>query len=424
MKYFNDGRDWFMEKRFGLFVHWGLYAIEGWHEQHQMRLNVPRKEYEKLAAVFNPSHFDPDVWIDLAQAAGMEYLTFTTKHQDGFCMWDTAQTDYKVTNSPYGKDVLAQIAEACHRRDFPLCLYYCIVDNHHINYPANGEGHGLRHHEPDNEPDTAKYLDYVRKQVEELCTNYGKIHGFWWDVNEIKVNDPSFNIMIRELQPEIVINDRGFDEGDFGTPEREYEEKEIGHQLRFSKPTEACNSVGVQSWGYRREEDYYSLRYLIQSIDSILAKGGNYLLNVGPDAEGLIPVASAALLRSIGDWYSRVSEAFDHTEPASEFTDNNDVFLTRKGTTLYVHLADFPRSNAVVLNPICEAPVSAVLLNSGQDIETTVDMLPVFYESAQKYLVLKQLPVNEYANEVLVIRLEFAKSLEHISAESAKKFVG
>ncbi|MEN7973935.1 MAG: alpha-L-fucosidase, partial [Verrucomicrobiota bacterium] len=305
---FGDGRDWFLEKRFGMFVHWGLYAINAWQEQEQQRLSIPRQEYEKLISRFNPANFDPDAWIDLAQKAGMEYLTFTAKHLDGFCMWDTDQTDYKVTRSPYGKDVLAKVAEACHRRDFPLCIYYCLVDNHHPSYPISGKGHALKQPEPDDVPNLEKYLGYVRKQVRELCTDYGKIHGFWWDVNQLDHVDPSFNAMIRELQPGVVINDRGFSEADFGTPERDWV-KSIDEDLEFDKLVEACNSVGKESWGYRIDEDYFTTVHLMRGIANMFAKGGNYLLNVGPDADGVVPPQAVERLEKIGNWLGNVKEA-------------------------------------------------------------------------------------------------------------------
>ncbi len=132
---FGDGRDWFFEKRFGLFVHWGLYAIAGWHEQHQWRGRVPREEYVQLAKQWNPVKYDPEAWLDLAQAAGMKYLCITTKHHDGFCLWNTQQTTYNTMNTPYGKDVIKMLADACHRRRFPLCLYYSIADWHQPTYP-------------------------------------------------------------------------------------------------------------------------------------------------------------------------------------------------------------------------------------------------------------------------------------------------
>ncbi len=142
IKRFGDRRDWFFEKRFGMFIHWGLYAIPGWHEQHQWRGRVPRAEYVKLAQRWNPVKFDPDQWLDLAEEAGMKYVCVTTKHHDGFCLWDTKQTAFNTMNTPYGKDALKLLADACHRRGFPLCLYYSCVDWHHPHYPNQGRQMG------------------------------------------------------------------------------------------------------------------------------------------------------------------------------------------------------------------------------------------------------------------------------------------
>jgi alpha-L-fucosidase len=383
---FGDGRDWFFEKRFGLFLHFGIYAVEGWHEQEQQRRCVPRAEYEKLIHRFNPVGFDADAILDLAESVGMEYVCLTTKHHDGFCLWDTAYTDYNVMNTPYGKDIVRQL---------------------HPNYPGEGRSHELQNPEPGDAPDLYRYLAYLKNQVRELCENYGPVHHFFWDMNNVpKFEDPNVNGMLRSLQPDMVINDQGFDEGDFGGPEREYEEEQTHRLLRFNRPTEACNSVGTQSWGYRRDEDYYSARFLMQSIDEIMAKGGNYLLNAGPDHNGCIPEPALALLRKIGDWYSRVKEAFCGCEPASELTGNRDVLITRKGTTLYVHIARLPKSEAVVLNPIRRRPSKAVLLNTGDPVETSVDLLPTLWESGP-LLRLKHLPVDNLLGEPLVIRLDF-----------------
>ena len=404
---FGDGRDWFFEKRFGLFVHWGIYALPGWHEQYQYRMRVPRREYEKLMHRFDPAHFDPDAWLDLAERTGMQYVCFTTKHIDGFCMWNTAQTTYNIIHTPYGKDVLGMLAEACHRRGFPLCLYYSCADMHHPNYPNAGRSYELPEPDPGDQPDLAKYLAFVNAQVRELCTNYGEIHGFWWDANVIKHRDPTLNETIRALQPNAIINDRGYGEGDFGTPEREYQDAQSKEQLRFDRPTEACNSVGTQSWGYRRDEDHYALRHLLESIDTVLAKGGNYLLNVGPDAQGLIPEASATRLRRIGDWYSRTQEAFEGCQSASEATDNRNVHLTRRGSTLYVHLFRPPISEAVLLNPIGRLPKRAILLNTGEPVETSIEMLPSHWRSEAGFLHIRNLPVDDVADQVLVVRLDF-----------------
>ncbi len=407
MKVFNDERDWFFKARFGLFIHFGLYAIDGWHEQDQMRRRIPRERYQKLMHRFNPSSFDPDGILDTAESAGMKYLCLTTKHHDGFCMWKTQTTDFNIMNSPYGKDIVGQLADACRRRDFRLGLYYSIVDWNHPNYPNLGRHHELACPERGDVPDWDRYMAYLREQVRELCSNYGKISHFFWDMNVPKYRDSSVNDMIRKLQPEAVINDRGFDDGDFGTPEREYNNSETDRIVRFPRPTEACNSVGTQSWGYRKGEDYYSIVFLVNSIDSVLAKGGNYLLNVGPDAKGRIPAKALKILKAIGAWYGRVGESFCDTEPASDLVSNRDLFLTKRGNCIYVHIKSPARAESVVLAPISQKPVRALLLNNGKILRTSLELLPVQWQSGARYLIIKDIPADRMAGETMVLRLDF-----------------
>ena len=404
---FGDGRDWFFKKRFGMFVHWGLYAIPGWHEQHQWRYRVPRAEYVKLAQQWNPVHFDPEAWLDLAENIGMKYICLTTKHHDGFCLWNSQSTSYNTMNTPYGRDILRMLADACHRRNFPLCLYYSIADWHHPNYPNQG-----RHHElppqPDDQPDWMKYLDFLKLQVRELCTQYGEIHGFWWDMNVPKHVDRSINGMIRKLQPKAVINNRGFDDGDFGTPERDFEKDE---SIVLTRPTEACQSVGIESWGYRKDEDYYTDRHLIRSIDRYLARGANYLLNVGPLPTGAIPPEVVAILKRIGNWYHSVKESLEHSEPASQLTGNKNILLTQRENSLYVHLNKDPLNSCVKLKPLAIMPKRATLLNTGTAVECAVDLVPSEHVEHKPYLRLKNLPVNEMPNTVLVVKLEFDQKI-------------
>lgn len=398
---FGDGRDWFFEKRFGMFVHWGLYSIHGWHEQEQWRRRVPRDEYVKLAMQWNPVRFDPEQWLDLAQEAGMQYLCVTTKHHDGFCLWDTQQTPYNTKNTPYGKDVLRRLADACHKRAFPLCLYYSVADWHHPNYPNQG-----RHHEipaqPQDKPDLLAYTEFVRAQVRELCTNYGEIHGFWWDMNVDQHKDPWINALIRKLQPKAVINDRGYDQGDFGTPERDFDTK-----VDFTRPVEACQSVGQESWGWRKDEDYYADRHLMRSIAKYRARDANYLLNVGPKGDGTIPAESAAILKRLGKWYHAVREAFDGTMPCSSLTTNKNVLLTRRGNTLYVICHTDPVASAIKLKPLVVAPRSTTLLNTGKPITARLDLAPSDHVEQQAFLRLVGLPVNALADTVPVLKLEF-----------------
>jgi alpha-L-fucosidase len=410
---FGDARDWFFERRFGMFVHWGLYAIPAWHEQIQWRRSIPRAEYEPLAQQFNPQRFDPNAWLNAMQDAGMEYLCVTTKHHDGFCLWDTQQTDFNVMHSPYGKDVVGMIADACHARGVPLCLYYSIADWHHPNYPNQGRHHELAGPEPGDRPDWDAYMGFLKAQVRELCTSYGEIHGIWWDMNVPKHADPSVNAMIRQLQPKAVINNRGFDEGDFSTPERH-----VPEGRRFERPTEACQSLGRESWGYREDEDYYAAKFLMQSVDRIMAMGGNYLLNVGPRADGTIPDEQRALLRTIGRWFKTVRPALYEAEPVSDLTENQDVLLTRQGDTLYVHVYKDPDCSGISLQPIEAPPLKATLLNTGQPVEARVEMTPRRWQQQwnegrrgddiRPCLHLHGLPVDDLADTVPVIQIDLA----------------
>ena len=245
--------------------------------------------------------------------------------------------------------------------------------------------------------------------MRELCTNYGEIHGFWWDNNRTDVRDPSINEMIRKLQPNAVINDRGFDDGDFGTPERDYDSY-VNEVAAFDRPTQAVESVGHESWGYKADEDYHADSYLIRSIDKILAKGGVYLLNVGPTADGAIPPEAVRILQTIGRWYAAVNVAFHPAVPAPGETENRDVLLTRNGNNLYVHLYKPPPTSRVHLKPIRTLPKQAVLLNTGVPVETCVDFLPseaVTDSGHHEYLRLRNLPVNDLADTVMVVQLTF-----------------
>jgi alpha-L-fucosidase len=372
---------------------------------------VPRAEFVKLARQWNPTRFNPNAWLDLMQESGMKYICITTKHHDGFCLWDTKQTPFNTMNTPYKRDIIGLLAGACHKRRVPLCLYYSIADWNHPNYPNQGRHHELEP-QPGDSPNWEKYLEFLKAQVRELCTNYGEIHGFWWDMNVPQHRDPAINALIRQLQPNAVINNRGFDDGDFGTPERDYEKDEVAS---FDRPTEACQAVGMESWGYRKDEDYYTDRHLIRSIDRYLARDANYLLNVGPKPDGTIPKESAAILRRTGRWYHAVKESLEGVQPASQLTTNRNVMLTRRDRTLYVHLNKDPQGDGVKLKPFNVAPKRATLLNTGKPVKFVVNLTPADHQEQKAYLRLLGLPANEMANTVLVVKLEFDRPLEELA---------
>ena len=394
---------WFKDKKFGMFVHWGLYSIPAVHEQYWQRWNIPAEEYVKLAGEFNPVDFDPAAWLDLAAEAGMEYLVFTAKHHDGFSMWNTAQTDFNVMNSPYGKDILKMLSDECHKRDFPLVVYYSVVDWYQPTYPNIG-----RHHEIVTDPDghdMAEYVDFVKEQMREICTNYGTIHGIWWDMNVPEYKDQSVHELIRELQPLAVINNRGFGDGDFSTPERDFDPEGANPHGGKHKLVEACQSVGVNSWGYRENEDYFSSKHLMQCIDRWLTEGANYLLNVGPDDKGIIPKRSKSILRNIGRWMKAIRPSFNgKLQPQS--LENESLKVIKDGKTLYVHCNDELHSSTLVLKPLKDAPKNVVLMNTGQKLDWTFE--PIVYErhSGDEYLRIRKLPLDDLIGPA-VIKLEF-----------------
>ena len=265
---FADGQGLF-NRRLGMFIHWGIYSVGGLHEQEQCRYGVPRAEYGKYKDRFAAEKFDPDHFIDVAESAGAEYVVITAKHHDGFCMWDTKTTDYCVMNSSAKRDVIGELAAACGRRGMKLGFYYSNPDWHHPNAYNDKSTHQLPP-QPGDVPDLEKYVAYVKAQVTELLTKYGEIACFFWDI-PAGVERPEMDELVRRLQPGIMINDRGWGNKktcDYSTPERDYK------WVLGNRHVEACDAVGVNSWGYRANEDYRTLGYLSRNIDRYLSMGG------------------------------------------------------------------------------------------------------------------------------------------------------
>lgn len=392
-----------MPHKFGMFVHWGIYSLTGYHEQVRWRFFTPRAEYRKLMNEFNPVKYDPDEWVRLAKDAGMEYICFTTKHHDGFCMFDTKYTDFNIMNTPYHRDVLKELSEACARGGLALSLYYSNPDWDY-KYGYNSRSSHQMPEKGDAE-DIEKLKEFQKNQIRELLTNYGKIYTFFWDI-PTNISDPSMNEFIRSLQPDILIDDRGWgDKGDFSTPERFVPD---GH--KFERMTEACQSVGEQSWGYCADEDYFTNRYLTASIDKIRAMDGSYLLNVGPMPDGRIPERSAEIVRRVGKWYNSVKEAFD-AEPY--LLENRALVCTKRGSTLYVHIPDGLNARGLTLKPIDVLPKSVTLLNDGRSLKYSITTRPEDKGwSAPDNILRRQtlhifdMPADEFADETMVLRIE------------------
>ena len=397
------------ENKFGMFIHWGLYAITGLHEQALARYSLDKAEYESLMHSFNPVKYDPEKWVLLAKESGMKYICVTTKHHDGFCMWDTKYTDYNIMNTPYGKDVIKMLADACHKHGMLLSFYYSNPDWHH-EYGYNPTStHQWPSAWPDK-PSTEKYREYVKNQIRELLTNYGPIYTFFWDIPP-RIYDPSMNELVRSLQPGILINDRGWDEGDFSTPEREYQSTT---GTRFTRMTEACNSLGVQSWGYRKGEDFYSMRHLMTSICRIMGMGGSYLMNVGPDAEGVVRPEYVDRIKILGDWYNRMEGCFEGAEEDSfDYNIKHDSFVVaKKGGKSYFHFYAGLMSDAVIFEKYPSVPKSVRLMNTGKMLEINETALPEFFNgytgrAETVFLHLRGIPVDELGYEPITLEIEW-----------------
>jgi len=397
------------ENKLGMFIHWGLYSIPAVHEQVLARYDIPNGEYEKYALEFNPTEYDPEDWVLLAKRAGMKYICFTTKHHDGFCMWDTKYTDYNIMNTPYGRDVLKMLADACQKHGMLLSLYYSNPDWHH-EYGFNPSStHQWKSVNKEGEHNTEKYREFVKNQIRELLTNYGPIYTFFWDIPP-KIYDPSLNELVRELQPGIFINDRGWSEGDFSTPERELS---VIEGKRFERMTEACNSVGEQSWGYREGEDFHTVRYLTGSIDRIMAMGGSYLLNVGPDSLGRIRGKYRELVERVGDWYTRLGGATEcHEKDSTEYKIKyNEFIATRKNGKTYLHFYNGLASSAILISNPPSEPEKVVLLNTGATLNARIEKCPDDFSfhtgiSAEQ-LRISGIPADDLVEEAIVVEISW-----------------
>ena len=396
----------FNDNKLGLFVHWGIYALTGFHEQAFARLDLDRNKYENLANSFDPVKYDPEKWVLLAKNAGMKYICFTAKHHDGFCMFDTAYTDFKITNTPCKKDVLKELSVACNKHGILLSIYYSLPDWHHPNAFNPNSTHQWKA-VTEKENDFPKYVEYVKNQITELLTNYGKIYTLFWDIPpHIEIKE--VNSLARKLQPDILINNRGFDEGDFSTPERDYDK--IPSLMRFPHMTEACNSVGEQSWGYRKGEDYHTLKYLLSSIDKVMAMGGSYLLNVGPKPDGTIDRKSESIINAVGKFYNKLGGILENTQPDPfDYVVSDTAIINEKDGKTYFHFYNGLKSSAVYIKPFPCLPKKVRLLNSGKELRYKIEKLPYDLELGVGDAVLRiySIPVESYPKEPIVIEIEW-----------------
>jgi alpha-L-fucosidase len=374
----------FRERRFGMFIHWGLYALAARGEWMRERERVTDERYQPYFDHFYPDLYDPAAWVGLAEEAGMKYAVVTTKHHDGFCLWDTQLTDYSAMRTPWGRDLIAPLVDALRSRDLGVGFYHSLIDWHHPQFPIDGL-HPLRDTAPPAPRDLAVYRRYLHGQVRELLTRYGRIDELWLDfsyVDHVHYGEPVWGgkgaadwgsedllAMVRELQPGILVNDRLGIPGDFVTPEQ-YQPSEP--PTRDGEPVlwEACQTLNG-SWGYDRDNvDFKSPDLLVRMLVDTVAKDGNLLLNVGPNARGEIDPRATDTLRRIGRWM-RLHGRSIHGAGPSAFTPPPDCRYTQHGDRLYLHLFAWP-FDAVHLPGLADRVEYAQLLNDASEIQREV----------------------------------------------------
>jgi alpha-L-fucosidase len=388
-----DRTTWYRNAKFGMFIHWGPYSqasVEAsWPIMRPEPGGITEADYRALPKTFNPVKFDPEAFVDLARSAGQRYMVFTTKHHDGFCMFDSAYTDYKITNTPYGKDIVAQLAKACDGDGMPLGFYYSPPDMHHPGFrdttkPASENWHG----EPQR-LEWPTYLAYMRLQVAELLTHYGPVAIVWFDgLNDQRKYDGARTIeMIHELQPATLVNDRLGVDADYETPEQFIPtaiptkgvrltgiDPKVSSRLKNSIPRpedfrlwETCMTIN-NTWAYNKNDrDFKSEQTLIRSLVEVASRGGNFLLNVGPQPDGQIQPEFQRRLRAIGDWLTVNGDAIYGTTygPVQGIA---GLRTTANDKSIHVHIFDWPAGGACEIAGIEARVLSARLLANGKPL--------------------------------------------------------
>ncbi|MGI8869836.1 MAG: alpha-L-fucosidase [Mycobacteriales bacterium] len=375
-------RDW----RFGLFVHWGLYALPGRHEWVKNRERITDEDYQVYFEHFDPDLYDPARWARAAKRAGMRYVVLTTKHHEGFCLWDSQVTDYTAPNTPYGKDLLRPFVDAFRAEGLGIGFYHSLIDWHHPDYPVDAV-HPRRddaaYKKANKDRDLRSYADYLHAQVRELLTGYGPVDIMWFDFSfpDMRFSDGTpggkgrahwrseeLMALVRELQPDILINDRLDIPGDFVTPEQY---QPAGPMRRDGKPVpwEACQTLNG-SWGYDRDNlDWKPADLLVRMLIDSVAKDGNVLLNVGPTGRGEFDPRALATLGRIGEW-TRLHGRSIYGAGPSEYAAPADCRFTQRGERLYLHLFAWPMRH-VHLDGLADRVGYAQLLHDASEIKLT-----------------------------------------------------
>ncbi|HVZ18526.1 MAG TPA: alpha-L-fucosidase [Terriglobales bacterium] len=368
----NERIRWWREARFGMFIHWGLYSAIGHQEWALENEGIPLKQYEKLAKHFQPKPGCAREWAKLAKRAGQKYMVLTAKHHEGFCLWDTKLTNYNAVQQGPKRDLVREFVEAAHAEGIKVGLYFSLMDWHHPDGAICAKDEAAR----------KRFVAYAHGQIRELLTNYGKIDILWYDLNWPLTPEQwqagAMNRMVFDLQPEIIVNNRNGLPGDFSTPEHEI--------TADHRAWETCETMNL-GWGFQRADDEWkSTKRIVNDLTLCVQQGGNYLLNIGPDADGVVPAGSAGVLEEVGGWLqSNGASIYGASGRASDSFGNYTNF-TAAGNKLYIHVYFWPSrtpaaawldfygpETVVAVGGVRAKAVSARLLKTGTPVAFTQD---------------------------------------------------
>ncbi len=420
--------EWFEHDRFGMFIHWGLYAMPARNEWIKHIECQTDEIYDKYFKYFNPDMYDPKSWAKMAKAAGMKYAVLTTKHHEGFCMFDTKYTDYKCTNTPAGRDLVREYVDAFRAEGIRIGFYYSLIDWHHPDFtvdPIHPRRNDKNAEALNEGRDMKRYAKYMRDQVEELLTNYGKIDILWFDFSYSKPNPDYPNLkgkgkddweaeeliaLARKLQPGIIIDNRTEIEQDIWTPEQYQPLEWVKHNETGEYLTwEACQTFSG-SWGYHRDEaTWKSPEMLINMLVNTVCIGGNLLMNVGPTARGYLDYRAENALKVYADWMKYNSRSiYGCTMAEPEFTAPRGTRLTQSvdGKRLYIHLVEYPYE-FLEFRGLADKIDYAQFLHDGSEVLYTLGSVDHFSEARTECadLVAFKIPIVKPNTIVPVIEV-------------------
>lgn len=354
--------EWWKDARFGMFIHWGPVSLKGTEiSWSRGGTGIPIAEYDTLYKHFNPVKFDADAWVRLAKAAGMKYIVFTSKHHDGFCMWNTKFTDHNIMNSPFHRDVMKELAAACKKEGMALGFYHSTCDWYNPDFPLTSPGGNVRRETSNLE----KYTTYLKNESAEIIRNYGPLLVMWYDVPQEfdSVRGQGVIDYIRKIQPDVLVNDRTGAKGDFDTPEQR-----IGG-FQISRPWETCMTIGTQ-WSWKPNDEIKSLEECLQTLIRSAGGDGNLLFNVGPDQYGIIEPLQADRLLEMGKWLQKYGYTIYGTR-GGPFKPADWGVSTRKENKIWIHILKWPANSYEIVLPDFGQQIKKCSLAGGENVKFT-----------------------------------------------------